>query len=69
MTRGPCKDCESRCVGCHAVCPVYRAYREKVDAERAERNAMLAARYYSEAKEKAMRKNLKRKRGGAHDRH
>lgn len=27
----PCKECDKRTVGCHAVCEEYKAFRSKVD--------------------------------------
>jgi len=29
----PCKDCESRCVGCHGECSKYKLWKEEHDKE------------------------------------
>lgn len=33
----PCRDCEYRAVGCHAVCKNYAEYRARIDAAKKER--------------------------------
>lgn len=31
MIQSPCKDCESRTIGCHCSCEKYKAFRAKMD--------------------------------------
>lgn len=52
----PCKDCEKRVVGCHAVCKEYKEWRKKKDKEHKEylekNRATIEYEYYVKSKKR-----------------
>lgn len=42
----PCKECPDRVLGCHKTCEKYLAYREQLDAERAQKTTENDSNYY-----------------------
>lgn len=68
-TMPPCKGCEIRAEGCHAICMRYAAYREELDDKRAKsRDALIKSYVTIDGPEREMRRNdknrLQRRSGG-----
>ena len=68
-TMSPCKGCNVRVMGCHAICMRYAAYREEQDDKREKRRAELIKSYATiDGAKREMRKNdknrLQRRAGG-----
>ena len=68
-TMSPCKGCNIRAEGCHAICMRYAAYREELEQKREKRRAELIKSYATiDGVRREMRKNdknrLQRRAGG-----
>lgn len=68
-TMPPCKGCEIRAEGCHAICMRYAAYREELDDKRAKsRDALIKSYVTIDGPKREMRRNdknrLQRRSGG-----
>lgn len=68
-TMSPCKDCNIRTEGCHAICMCYAAYREELEEKREKRRAELIKSYVTiDGAKREMRKKdknrLQRRAGG-----
>ena len=68
-TMSPCKGCNVRVMGCHAICMRYAAYREELDDKREKRRAELIKSYATiDGAKREMRKNdknrIQRRAGG-----
>lgn len=58
-----CKDCEKRHINCHSTCEDYKAYKDKLNAERSERcKACRDERYFKERDSRKSEMSLRYKR-------
>lgn len=69
VSRAPCRkrdgtDCPDRCVGCHAECEAYLAYRAHLDREMAKRVIEYQAKDLSFEGAMRRRRSLRRSREG-----
>ena len=59
-TMSPCKGCNVRVMGCHAICMRYAAYRDELEEKREKRRAELIKSYATiDGAKREMRKNDK----------
>ena len=68
-TMSPCKGCNVRVMGCHAICMRYAAYREELEQKREKRRAELIKSYATiDGAKREMRRNdknrIQRRAGG-----
>lgn len=64
--QSPCKGCSERVLNCHSVCAKYKAYKQKLEGNRAKVNAETEIMQFNrDVKQRIVKETIRKsKRGG-----